>query len=79
MPPRNQSERQAVLEEQLNTLKAEVREMKTKLDEVHSVLLQAKGARWAIIGVAGLAGFLSAKIAPLFSWVIHTNGSGVVK
>lgn len=77
MPPRNQSERQAVLEEQLNTLKAEVREMKTKLDEVHSVLLQAKGARWAIIGVAGLAGFLSAKLSTFFPHIF--NSGGVIK
>jgi hypothetical protein len=79
MPPKTQAERAAVFEEKLTSLESRVGKIETKVDEMHNVLMQAKGARWAIIGVAGLAGFLSAKIAPLFSWVIHTNGSGVVK
>ena len=29
-----------------------------KVDEMHAILLQARGVRWAIIAVAGLVGFL---------------------
>lgn len=40
-----------------------------KVDELHSLLMQARGARWAIIGVAALAGFISAKLGPLTAWL----------
>jgi hypothetical protein len=31
----------------------------TKVDEMHVILLQARGVRWAIIAVSGLVGFLT--------------------
>jgi hypothetical protein len=40
--------------------------MSAKVDEMHAVLMQARGVRWAIIAVAGLVGFL----AGLSHWVI---------
>ena len=72
MPPKTQAERAAVFEEKMASLEARVGKIEGKVDEMHNVLMQAKGARWAIIGVAGLAGFLSAKVAPFFSWIVHT-------
>ena len=39
--------------------------IQVQVKEMHDLLMQAKGARWAIIGVAGLAGFLSGKLAAL--------------
>ena len=40
--------------------------MAAKVDEMHAILLQARGVRWAIIALAGLVGFL----AGLSHWVI---------
>ena len=40
--------------------------MSAKVDEMHAILLQARGVRWAIIALAGLVGFL----AGLSHWVI---------
>ena len=61
-------ERLAVLETRMMSLEDDVRDMRIKVDEMHNVLMQAKGARFAIVAVAGLAGFLagiSAKLLPL--------------
>lgn len=55
-------ERIAVLEANQQHMRDKVVEMSKKIDEVHEVLLQAKGAKWAILGVASLAGFLAGKI-----------------
>src|SRR5207245_2637233 len=45
---------------------AELDRMSAKVDEMHAILLQARGVRWAIIALAGLVGFL----AGLSHWVI---------
>jgi hypothetical protein len=36
-----------------------------KVEEMHAILLQAKGARWVIVGMAGVAGLASGLIATL--------------
>jgi cell division septal protein FtsQ len=63
---RSQSERLAVLEQKVSHMEAELARMSAKVDEMHAVLMQARGVRWAIIAVAGLVGFL----AGLSHWVI---------
>ena len=65
VPP---GERLAAVEARLATLERDVHGMRLKVDAMHDVLMQARGARWAIIAVAGLAGFLAgvaAKLMPL--------------
>jgi len=52
-------ERLAVLETRMMSLEDDVRDMRIKVDEMHNVLMQAKGARFAIVVIAGLAGFLA--------------------
>ena len=37
-------------------------EMVKKVDEMHALLMQARGARWAILASAGLAGFLAGNL-----------------
>jgi hypothetical protein len=61
-------ERLAAVEARLANLETDVHGMRLKVDAMHDVLMQARGARWAIIAVAGFAGFLAgvaAKILPL--------------
>ena len=36
--------------------------------EMHALLMQAKGAKWAILGMATLGGFVSAKLSSLLPW-----------
>lgn len=57
----------AVLEAQQKHMEATINKMSSKVDEMHEVLLQAKGARWAILGVASLAGFLAGKFGGLLT------------
>lgn len=57
----------AVLETKHDHLEKQIVKMSEQVDEMHSVLLQAKGARWAILAVAGLAGFMAGKLAGLIA------------
>jgi hypothetical protein len=35
---------------------------------MHAILLQAKGARWVIVGMAGVAGLASGLVAKVMPW-----------
>lgn len=62
-------ERLAVVETKQDAAEATMREMRAKIDEMHAILLQAKGARWAVLAMASIGGFLAgmaAKVAPIF-------------
>lgn len=41
--------------------------MQEKVDEMHEILLQAKGAKWTIFLLAAVGGFLATKISSLFA------------
>jgi 2-phosphoglycerate kinase len=53
------------LEIETSHLTKKVDEMAKQIDEMHDLLMQAKGARLILIGVASVVGFASAKLA---SW-----------
>jgi hypothetical protein len=57
--PATQAERLAVLEQRTSHIEAELARISTKVDEMHAVLMQAKGVRWAVIAVSGLVGFVT--------------------
>jgi hypothetical protein len=42
--------------------------MSLKVDEMHELLMQARGARWAILGIASLGGFIAGKLASILPW-----------
>jgi hypothetical protein len=56
---RSASERLATLELKVSTMEGELGKISAKVDEMHAILLQARGVRWAIIAVSGLVGFLT--------------------
>ena len=56
---RSANERLATLEQKVSHMEGEVAKMAAKVDEMHAILLQARGVRWAIVAVAGLVGFLT--------------------
>lgn len=58
-------ERVAKLEVQITHLTVKLDDTHQKVEEMHAILLQAKGARWAIVGLAGVAGLASGLIAKL--------------
>ena len=67
-PARSSSERLAVLEQKVSHMEEELDGMSAKVDEMHAILLQAKGVRWGVIALSGLVGFL----AGLSHWLIST-------
>ena len=56
-------ERVARLEVQMGNLSGKLDDTHRKVEEMHAILLQAKGARWVIVRLAGVAG-LVAKFMP---------------
>jgi hypothetical protein len=50
MTPRTDGERLAVLEWTVKAIKQHQDAMELKIDEMHAVLLQAKGVRWIVGG-----------------------------
>ena len=60
-------ERVAKLEVQMVYLAEKLNDTHKKVEEMHTILLQAKGAQWLLISLAGLAGLasgLAAKLMP---------------
>ena len=53
------------VESDLEHLRADFGEMKKTLDEVHDIMTQAKGARWLIMVMAAVGGFLATKAATI--------------
>lgn len=52
-------ERVAKLEVQMVHLNEKLDDTHKKVEEMHAILLQAKGARWVIVGLVGVAGLAS--------------------
>jgi hypothetical protein len=65
-PARSSSERLAVLEQKVSHMEEELDRMSAKVDEMHAILLQARGVRWAVIALSGLVGLL----AGLSQWLV---------
>jgi hypothetical protein len=63
---RSTSERLVILEQKVSHMEEELDKISAKVDEMHAILLQARGVRWAIIAVSGLVGFLTG----LSHWLI---------
>lgn len=60
-------ERIAVLETNQQFMREQLSEMNEKLTAVHELMLAAKGARYAVIFAASIAGFLSGKLGGALS------------
>lgn len=62
-------ERLAALEVKVQHLTERHEDSSKKVDEMHAVLMQAKGARWAVLGMATLGGAMAgfaSKWLPMF-------------
>lgn len=61
-------DRVVALEVKVQHLTDTVDTMASKVDEMHNLLMQARGARWAIIAAASAGGFIAAKLSLFFPW-----------
>jgi hypothetical protein len=65
---RTELERIARLETELEHMSRDISAMSVKVDQMHSILSQAKGAQWAVLGMAGFMGFIASKAGELAGW-----------
>ncbi len=61
-------ERIAVLEIQIKHLDVELLEISKKVNEMHGLLMQAKGFRWALIAFISCVSFATGTLLP---WFMH--------
>lgn len=61
-------ERVVRLEERVVHLNKTVESMAEQVNEMHTLLQQAKGARWAILAAASVGGFVAAKLSIFLPW-----------
>ena len=59
----------AVLESQQKHMEATLNKMAEKVEEMHTVLIQAKTVRWMFWGLVGFVGFLAGKFGGYFSFM----------
>lgn len=62
-------ERIVALERDVVHLTDRIAGMERKVDEMHAILLQARGVRWILLALAGIGGFLGGKLGLLFPLV----------
>lgn len=55
-------ERLITLEVEVRHLTAQLSDTAAKVNEMHALLMQARGARWVIVALAALAGFFASFI-----------------
>ena len=61
-------ERVAKLEVQMTHLADQFDDTHKKVEEMHAILLQAKGTRWVIVGMAGMDRLASGLVAKWVRW-----------
>jgi hypothetical protein len=62
-------ERIARLEAQFQHMNQTVDRMALRVDEMHSLLLKARGAQWVLIIVAATIGFVLSKLTIVSGWL----------
>ncbi len=63
------NERLVALEVEVKHLIESQEKMASKVDQMHTLLVQAKGVRWVIIGGAAVAGFIASFATNLAPWL----------
>lgn len=67
-------DRVVALEVKVQHLTDTVDSMAEQVAQMHDLLMQARGARWAIIGAATVGGFLASKLFALLPWFSSLPG-----
>lgn len=63
------NERLVALEVEVKHLIEKQDRMASQVDQMHTLLLQAKGVRWVIVGGAAVAGFIASFATNLAPWL----------
>lgn len=67
-PTQDTRDRVIKLEGKVEQLEKTIDAMSTKVTEMHELLIQAKGARWMLMILVAIGGFMAAKVTPLFAY-----------
>lgn len=62
-------ERIAILEQQMRAMQDDVHETRKKVEVMHDMMMQAKGAQWALLTLAGVTGFLAGLVHKMFPFL----------
>lgn len=62
-------ERIAILEEQMRAIQDDVHQTRKKVEIMHDLMMQAKGARWAIVTLAAITGFIAGMLHKIFPFL----------
>lgn len=65
---RPENERIAAVEVEVRHLRAQHESTSRKVDEMHAILMQAKGARWAVLGLASIGGAIAGFASTWLPW-----------
>jgi len=57
------------LETEMAAMRSDVAKMAAKVDELHTLLTQARGARWMLIALVAIGSFMAAKVTPLVTYL----------
>jgi phage-related minor tail protein len=60
-------DRVVALERDVKHLSQQVDDMADKVSQMHQLLMQAKGARWAVLTLVAVGGFVAGKLGSLVS------------
>lgn len=69
-PTQDTRDRVIRMEGKVEQLERKIDDMDAKVSEMHQLLTQAKGARWMLMIMVGLGGFVAAKITPLIQYAL---------
>lgn len=58
------------VEQKVDQLEKSVENMGKKVDEMHTLLMQARGAKYVVVLVAGAAGFVASKASAIIAFVV---------
>ncbi|MBX8802709.1 hypothetical protein HBA92_18410 [Ochrobactrum sp. MR28] len=67
-PTQDTRDRVIRMEGKVEQLERKIDDLDAKVTEMHQLLTQAKGARWMLMLMIGVGGFVAAKITPLLQY-----------
>lgn len=59
-----------VLREKVGQLERKIDDLDTKVTVIHQLLTQEKGARWMLMLMIGLGGFIAAKVTAIIQFAL---------
>lgn len=62
-------DRVIALERDVRHLTDQIEDMSEKVAAMHDLLMQARGARWMVLGMAGIGGFMASKLPAILSFL----------